>query len=292
MVAKVDTKPSKGTVTSFELDHEALAAREAEVAKETDQEILDRLAGRFQILENMTNAIAAGDMRAMIVQGPPGVGKSHGVNKVLERVDLMERLKATYEPRFEIVKGTVSSLGLYAKLYKYADEKKVLVFDDCDGVLMDELSLNILKGALDSSDKRTICWNTDSRMLKAEGIPNTFDFKGAVIFITNVKFEYVRSKKLRSHLEALESRCHYIDLQMDTNREKILRIKQIVGEGMIDEKCPDPAVRASIIQYVEDNQNKLRELSLRMVLKIADLHKSFPRAWPTIAKTTCMKRGA
>jgi hypothetical protein len=156
---------------------------------------------------------------------------------------------------------------------------------------MDELSLNILKGALDSSKKRTIAWNTDSRLLRSEGIPDRFEFKGAAIFITNIKFEHVRSKKLRDHLDALESRCHYIDLQMDTNREKILRIKQVVNEaGMLDHFEFDQIQKDEVVTFIVENQDKLRELSLRMVLKVADLRKSFPSSWKAMAKTTCMRR--
>jgi len=152
------------------------------------------------------------------------------------------------------------------------------------------LSLNILKGALDSSKKRYIAWNTDSRLLRSEGIPDRFEFKGAAIFITNIKFSHIKSKKLKDHLDALESRCHYIDLQMDTMREKILRIKQIVSEGMLDDYDFDEATVASIVTFIDNHQTVLRELSLRTVLKIADLRKAFPKTWQAIAKTTVMRR--
>jgi len=227
----------------------------------------------------------------MIVSGPPGVGKSYGVEAVLEKDGLFDIL-AERKPKFEIVKGAMSAIGLYKKLYEFAAEKNVVVFDDCDSILMEDLSLNILKGALDSSSKRFISWNTDSRILRGEGIPDRFEFKGAAIFITNIKFEHVKSKRLRDHLDALESRCHYIDLQMDTEREKILRIKQIVGDGMLD--CYDfeeqEAAVAEIVEFIDSNKTKLRELSLRMVLKVADLRKSFPTTWQAMATTTCMRR--
>jgi hypothetical protein len=226
----------------------------------------------------------------MIVSGPPGVGKSHGVEKVLLKSELFNIL-AEKKPKFEVVKGAMSSIGLYAKLYEFSAEGNVVVFDDCDSILMEDLSLNILKGALDSGSRRFISWNTDSRILRSEGIPDRFEFKGAAIFITNIKFEHVRSKKLRDHLDALESRCHYIDLQMDTSREKILRIKQVVKQGQMLERYDFPeCVEDELIEFVEANQDKLRELSLRMVLKIADLRKGFPNNWTAMVKTTCMKR--
>ncbi len=285
-MAKAKATPATNVL---EFDTDKIKARELEVARETDEEIIERLRERFEILTEMTKAVKQGDVRAMIVSGPPGVGKSFGVEEVLAKDDLFDKL-GNRKPKYEIVKGAMSAIGLYAKLYEFSEEKNVLVFDDCDSILMEDLSLNILKGALDSSKKRVIAWNTDSRLLRSEGIPDRFEFKGAAIFITNIKFEHVRSKKLRDHLDALESRCHYIDLQMDTNREKILRIKQIVNDGMLDSYEFEPIVRDEIVEFIVTNADKLRELSLRMVLKVADLRKSFPRNWTAMAKTTCMKR--
>ena len=282
-------KPSKGA-TVLEFDTDAIKRTQEAVARETDDEIYQRLGERFEILDQMTKAVKDGQIRAMIVSGPPGVGKSFGVEKVLLKSELFNIL-AEKKPKFEVVKGAMSSIGLYSKLYEFSAEGNVVVFDDCDSILMEDLSLNILKGALDSSERRFISWNTDSRLLRSEGIPDRFEFKGAAIFITNIKFEHVRSKKLRDHLDALESRCHYIDLQMDTNREKILRIQQIARDGnMLDRYEFEPVQKDEVIEFIIENQDKLRELSLRMVLKIADLRKSFPKNWAAMVKTTCMKR--
>jgi hypothetical protein len=282
-------KSTKGS-TVLEFDTEAIKRREREVARETDEQILTRLAERFDILTDMTKAVKAGDIRAMIVSGPPGVGKSHNVEAVLQKDDLFNKL-AERKPRFEIVKGAMSAIGLYGKLFEFSAKGNVVVFDDCDSILMEDLSLNILKGALDSSRRRFISWNTDSRILRSEGIPNRFEFCGSAIFITNIKFEHIKSKKLRDHLDALESRCHYIDLQMDTNREKILRIRQIVKGGMLDDRDNlSDIAKDEVVEFITDNQDRLRELSLRMVLKIADLRGGFPVNWQAMARTTCMRR--
>jgi hypothetical protein len=261
------------------------------VLKETDEEIMTRLAQRFEILDDMTRAVKAGKVRSMIVTGPPGVGKSFGVEKVLSKHDLLanvaqdEKLK-----KYEVVKGAMSALGLYAKLFAYKDAKSILVFDDCDSVLLDDLSLNILKAALDSGNKRMIHWNTDSRLLANEGIPNSFEFRGGAIFITNIKFENVRSKKLRDHLEALESRCHYLDLTIDTEREKLLRIKQVVRDAdMLAKYDLDDAAKAEVVEFIMTNAKKMRELSLRMVLKVADIRVSMPTKWQSVVAVTCMR---
>ena len=259
---------------------------------ETDEQIKERLRERFEILNDMTRAVKRGDVRAMIVTGPPGVGKSFGVEEVLSKHDLMATVANNSKlKKYEVVKGAMSALGLYSKLYEYKDAKSILVFDDCDSVLQDELSLNILKAALDSSKKRTIHWNTDSRLLRDQGAPNSFEFKGGAIFITNIKFENVRSKKLQDHLAALESRCHYLDLTIDTEREKMLRIEQIIEDGMLLEYEFTKEEQAELVSFIDNNKKKLRELSLRTVLKIADLRKSFPNKWQSVAEVTCMRRG-
>jgi hypothetical protein len=258
--------------------------------KETDDEIIERLRARFEILDDMTRAVKKGDVRAMIVTGPPGVGKSFGVEKVLEKHDVFANVADDKKlKKYEVVKGAMSALGLYSKLYQYSDRKNILVFDDCDSVLLDDLSLNILKAALDTSKKRMIHWNTDSHMLRKEGIPDSFEFKGGAIFITNIKFDHVKSKKLRDHLEALESRCHYLDLTIDTEREKILRIKQIVRDGMLDSYEFEDTGVEDVLNFVTDNAARMRELSLRTVLKVADLRHSFPDRWQAVAEVTCMR---
>jgi len=183
----------------------------------------------------------------------------------------------------------MSAIGLYSKLYEFSDSKSIIVFDDCDSILLDDVSLNILKAALDTSKKRTISWNTDSRVLRSEGVPNKFDFKGGAVFITNLKFENVRSKKLQDHLAALESRCHYIDLKMDTDREKVLRIEQIVKDGMLNDYDLTDEAKTEVVEFIKENRAHMRELSLRTVLKVADLRKSFPSNWVNMCKVTVMR---
>ena len=257
---------------------------------ETDQQVMDRIATRFDILHDMTKAVIAGDVRAMIVTGPPGVGKSYGVEKELDKASMMDSI-AGRPIKYEVVKGAMTALGLYAKLYEFSDKGNVLVFDDCDSVLMDDLALNILKAALDSGKKRMIYWNAESNKLRSEGIPDKFEFKGSACFITNIKFENVRSKKLQDHLEALQSRCHYLDLTLDTMRDKILRVKQIADKGDLFKGYDmSKELETQVIDFIADNCNKFREVSLRMALKVADLAKISPSNWKVLAESTCMKR--
>lgn len=279
-----ETRPEGYRVISLEQDTPAQS-------RETDAEIIERLRERFEILEDMTRAVKKGDVRAMIVSGAPGVGKSYGVEKVLAKHQMMADVANDQKlKKFEIVKGAMSAIGLYSKLYEYSGEKCILVFDDCDSVLLDDLSLNILKAALDTSKRRMIHWNTDSRLLRQEGVPNSFEFRGGAIFITNINFQNIRSKKLQDHLAALESRCHYIDLTVHGEREKMLRIRQIVGDGMLADYDFTLEQQTALINYIDENKKRLRELSLRTVLKMADLMRTFPGdKWQRVAQISLMK---
>ena len=256
---------------------------------ETDEEVMERIGQRFDILDQMTKATIAGDVRAMIVVGPPGVGKSYGVEKQLEHSGLFDKLSGR-KIKYEVIKGAMTPIGLYCTLYKHSDKNNVLVFDDCDSVFQDDLSLNILKAALDSGKKRRIYWNSDSAMLRREGVPDMFDFKGACIFITNLQFSNLKSKKLQDHLEALQSRCHFLDLTLNTMRDRFLRIKQIYRKGELFADYDFTQEQGDmVIDFMEQNQSRLREMSLRMALKIADLTKVSDTNWKALAATTCMK---
>jgi len=268
--------------------YESAGNKKIEQREESDEEVIERIRERFDMLKDMTKAVKKGDVRAMIVSGPPGVGKSHGVEEVLDRYNTMAALGASR--KYDVVKGAMSPIGLYVKLFNYKEKDNVLVFDDCDAIFEEPLALNILKAALDSKKKRTIHWNTDSFKLRNEGVPDSFEFKGSAIFITNLDFHDVKSKKIRSHLEALESRCHYMDLTITTEREKMLRIAQVIRDGMLDTYKLSDEVKDEIIDFVDINKKRLRELSLRTVLKVADLAVAFPTKWEAMAENTVMKR--
>ena len=200
------------------------------VISETDDVAMDRIATRFAILDEMSAACVNGKIRAMIVSGPPGVGKSYGVEAQMHKATLFDNI-AGNRIRYEVVKGAMTALGLYSQLYKFSDSKNVLIFDDCDSVFSDELSLNILKAALDSGKRRKICWNSDSSLLRHR------DAEGGL----------------------------FKDYQFDDNESQV------------------------IIDFMFENQTKLREISMRMCLKIADLVKISPDNWRNLAVNTCMK---
>ena len=266
---------------------------QAFVQAESDDDAMDRIEETFLMLDKITDACARNIIRGLVVSGPPGIGKSFGVEKQLEAANMFRKM-AGKDPKYEVVSGGVSSIGLYQKLYFNRSPEQVLVFDDCDGVLFEEECLNLLKAALNSGDKRRICWNKESRTLKTEDIPETFDFEGAIIFLSNIDFErsIAKGSRISAHLEAIMSRCHYLDLEIGSMRDKLLRIKQIIRDGMLAPYNFSKEEEQAVQAFVFDNAEYLRELSLRMVKKVADFVKADPKGWMEMAEATCLQREA
>lgn len=253
---------------------------------ESEANALTRIDKTFKLLDKFTDAAIAGIIRGLIVVGPPGVGKSHGVEQQLKMANFLPANIGGEEDKYEVIKGSISPSMLYRKLYKHADADHCLVLDDCD--IEDEEALNLLKAALDSCDKRMLSWFKDAKWLERDGIPEQFEFKGSIIFLTNIDFARARGKKA-THLQAIVSRCHYMDMEIHSTRDKLLRIKQVVLMGnMLEDYGFSRQLEEELVGYIWDNKDKMRELSLRLVKKLADLVKAFPEDWKEMAVATLM----
>lgn len=246
---------------------------------ETDAETITRITKTFNHIETLAAAAQKAQITGLIISGPAGVGKSYGVEKTLERMNMTRVLRGECE-NYEFVTGGTSAIGLYLKLWDNRKEGQVLVFDDCDTALRDELQLNMLKAALDTKKKRKICWMKESKALNIKDpatgkvydkIPNSFTYEGTIIFITNLKFDRCRISMLAEHLKAIMSRVHYLDLCLDTLREQKLRVRQVVDAGMLDDHNLSQETKDTVVEYVFDNIEYLTEFSLRTVLKVAEL---------------------
>jgi hypothetical protein len=291
-------KKSKKPATPAQIA--ALAkAREARTAKvaaapvtksESIAEIEQKLADRFEALEVMAEATGRGINRSLIVSGPAGLGKSFTVEAKMAALEEQGH-SVTY------IKGYVRPLALYRLLYNARFDNSVIVFDDSDSIFSDDVSMNLLKGACDSTDKRTLHWLSESvsRLEDEEGesIPEKFEFEGSIIFITNYDFDAIIAKgsKLAPHFQALVSRSHYLDLEMKSKMDYVVRIKQVVKAGMLRNKGFSSSDEIMIIEFIETNMERLRELSLRMVVKVSTLLKMDKVNWQKLAKQTCFKAG-
>lgn len=263
---------------------------EANLATETDDDIDLRIRERFRIMGKLTDAVIAGHSRAEIIAGPPGLGKSYGIEQKLKAHDPEGKM-------FAHVRGFARATGVYKKLYETRHKGSVLCFDDADSIFNDETSLNLLKAACDTTEDRVISYLAETTMVDevtGDSLPTNFVYEGSIIFITNYDFDdmIARGDRNAVHFQALMSRAHYLNLLMTTPREYMIRVKQVAKEGLFSERDIDEEGQRLVIDYMDRNKDVLREVSLRQAIKIADLYITDQEDWEMMANITTIRTGA
>jgi hypothetical protein len=216
---------------------------------------------RFDILQDLTTLVTRRVMPSLVVTGGPGNGKSHTIIKTIKENGLTEG------DNYVVFKGYSTARGLYNTLYDH--NGKLIIFDDCDSVLEDKTSLNILKSALDSYDKRTISWM--AKLGKSDEYPNQFDFTGRIIFISN--------KDKDNMDEAILSRSLCVDLSM-TGEEKIQRMSHVLRDILPD---LDMKVKQDALAFLSEKKD-LDSVNLRSLIMVSKIRKEFPRKWRGISE--------
>ena len=254
-------------------------ASKATVKARTDIEVLTDLKDRFDMLGKLTQGSTKGDIRSMVVTGAPGVGKTYTVSNILENTPNIVT---------ESVSGAISAVELYKLGYRNRKHGNVIVLDDADSIFTDEDALNILKALCDSSANRRVSWLKDSHTLKQDDVPQSYEFHGSFIFISNLDFQkYVDmgGNKYVTHFEALMSRSLYLDLRLHDRQAISLWIEHIATGGkLFAREHVKPDVGNQILAFIKQHRDDLRELSLRTVMKLCALAKSHPTDWERMGR--------
>ncbi len=221
---------------------------------------------RFDFLTDFVNMVADRTSPSLLITGEGGLGKTFTVNKALKDAGLQntsdlvgygsDDVLLEHQSRriYSVVKGYSTAKGLYRTLYE--NRNRVLVLDDVDSVLRDPVALNLLKGALDSYDKRIISWNAESS--SDEDLPRSFEFRGGVIFISNLPIFKID--------QAIRSRAICVDLSMNT-AQKIERMTAIIKtEEFLPEY--DDEVKESALRFLDEMKDQAKELSLRTLISV------------------------
>lgn len=235
---------------------------------------------RFGFVSDMVSMLVKGDQASVVVSGPGGLGKSHTVTAALTKagmkdVTLLDEFevggKINTEKSYRVIKGYSTPKGLYRTLFENRDG--VVVFDDCDSVLKDPVSLNLLKGALDSYSRRVISWRAD---MKDDELPQSFEFKGRVVFISNLSSDSID--------QAIITRSMAVDLTM-TTEQKVERMRYLVDqpEFMVDYTKQE---KIDALNLIDDLQDGVKELSLRTLIQTTKIRKSAGAKWKDLAEYT------
>jgi hypothetical protein len=235
---------------------------------------------RFGFVSDMVTMLSHGHQASVIVSGPGGLGKSFTVMDALRKsglqdVTLLDEADVgssiNTAKTFRVIKGYSTPKGLYRILYE--NRNSVIVFDDCDSVLKDPVSLNLLKGALDSYSRRVISWRAD---FKDEDLPNVFEFKGRVVFISNLP-SYAMD-------QAVITRSMAVDLTM-TNAQKVERMHHLLE--FADDFLPEFEMEHKVdaVLLIEKLADRVKELSLRTLIQVTNIRRANPNGnWKKLAE--------
>ena len=235
---------------------------------------------RFEFVSEMVSMLARGIQPSVIVTGPGGLGKSFTVidsliKAGLKDISLVDELPVGFTlnggKTFRVIKGYSTPKGLYRTLFENRDG--VVVFDDCDSVLKDPVSLNLLKAALDSYDKRIISWRAD---IRDEDLPTSFLFNGRVVFISN--------QSSNSIDQAIITRSMAVDLSM-TPTQKVERMRWLLTK---DDFMPEYEMvyKSDAIDLIAALVDKVKELSLRTLITVTKIRKAGGSRWCDLAEYT------
>lgn len=269
---------------SFEL--QSLQSASVVGSVDVDIEALDRdIRQRFEVLDMFAEAVAANQIRGLIVSGAAGIGKTFKFETRLKQAEESGEI-----PMLTHLKGKSTPLYLYQTLFLNSEPGCVLLLDDIDAIFTDPDALNLLKSALDSSEERWITYGSASKYLEENGLPQRFKFEGTIVFITNLDFYGMmkRGTALSPHFSALMSRSHYLTLNVYTNTEIMVRVQQVVLETpLCDSLGIDQPTKMEMLEYLWENIDNLREISIRTVLKLVDYVKMGD--WRVMANVMLLK---
>ena len=272
---------------------------EPTLPEETEEERNIRISKRFATLERLSVRLMENKIPAMIVSGPPGLGKTYTLEQKVMIARSMGR-KAT------VISGTISPVGLYRTLYEHADGG-VIILDDCDDVFRDDTCLNLLKAVLDSSSQRIVSYMKDAKWMKEDEIPQSFEFCGSVAFCTNIDFEReVQRNHMKSiHYKALMDRSLYLTLTLRGRDDCMTRIRQVaddeiipakeegdadtVNPGLLRQMGLDVDQAKTVMDYVVENQDRCYSLSIRFLLQVANCMVASPNTWREDADATQLR---
>lgn len=225
---------------------------------------------RFDFIEKFVKMVAKGISNSLIVAGPGGLGKSHTVIETLAKMGKREMSIGEIDGDYVVIKGFTTAKGMYRTLYE--NNGKIVIFDDADSSFKDPIGANILKGALDSNDKRIISWNAE--FSDKEDLPNRFEFVGRVIFISNLPISKVP--------QALVSRSLKCDVTMSMD-EKIDRIEYVVRSNDFMPAYGDN-VKEDVLEFIRENKKKFTDLNLRTAMSIAKVrYHDDDNSWKRLA---------
>jgi hypothetical protein len=232
---------------------------------------------KFYYFGVYTDMVLSKERRAMVVLGNPGIGKSYTVFEEIKRRGLKDLRDFTSLAKAEgkhlnqypgdyivFPSGEMTSRALFRILFEF--NNFLIIFDDCD-VLAQKKSANIAKGALNNEGKCLVTWATDmSGEAKDDDVPETFEFTGRVIMITNNDSSQIHP--------AILSRCLVANVWLSVD-ETFERMKKILsGQSSYTGKFTEQEIWDTF-ECMSVNRNICAQVSFRTFASAILLRRRF-----------------
>jgi hypothetical protein len=261
--------------------------------KRTNNPIVNKVIDKFDSVYIMTKSFVENRdsaIKAILVSGDAGTGKTHWVRKAIEDLKLMP------EDVYYVKGASISAAALFVILYIFREAGKLVVLDDCDIIHKSPAEknaiLDMLKGATEvTKGERKLSWikATPNQLMRENNVPVTFDFQGSIIWITNDTIEDI-AKKSKSHWNAISSRFNQIKVYLSTEEKVSYTLHLIENCGMLGKSCQGKEggysikVQNDTIDYINEHWEELSEITPRVATKIADMRENYPSNWKTLVK--------
>ena len=261
-IEQILSNPTMTTSTTMDLVKTSPVAASLPFFTQPSNEPEFSINERFGFVEKLVGMVASGVQQSAVITGRGGLGKTYTVSKALSAggyTDISGCDTMEIDPEFNafrVVKGYSSPRGLYRTLYE--NNNGIIVFDDCDSVLENPASLNVLKAALDSYDQRIVTWNVEA---KGDDLPTSFEFTGGIIFISN---------KAQNEIDqAIRSRSMLVDLTM-TPDEMVERMCYIASQPSFMPEFGDDE-KMDALEFLSENRDKIKDMSLRSLITVTKI---------------------
>lgn len=231
---------------------------------------------RFSDMESYVLNVILGLDASALICGAPGVGKTYRIMQAIKKEGKVRGRD------YEVIKGKCTPMVLFQMLHDYQNNGQILVIDDADDIIKDDVSINLIKAATDSSDERIVSYGSQVKIfvpeekqglysdfeMDAQGrwiYPKNFVYNGGVIIITNMSAGQIDT--------AIRSRAMICDLNFSTN-EVLDMVRQISPH--IAPEILTPACKERALKYLQNlaESGAPMEISIRSFILVAKLYLS------------------
>jgi hypothetical protein len=235
---------------------------------------------KYSNLERFIEQMAEGNVKSLIINGPAGVGKTYSATSFIQKYS---------KNKHKTFKGHMTNLSLYCEQYRHKSPGQILVLDDIDSIMSSIQGLNILIASMDTSKQRTISWESSTAILTRLDVPKSFDFNGSLVLISNTGFGFGKDKHVE-HLNALKDRSFCINLG-DKAEETVFKYICYVTleKNILDEYSLTDGKKLEILNFIEKYMYSMHHLSIRSLVKCAELMNIDYDNWKDLAVSGLVK---